>query len=180
MKKTALSIVLFLFHSLANAGGGQEGNGGFAFSKSAGASSLRFFSHELYQRLGWLDETCVNDRLRNANLKPIELEKLRNIIVSVRRNYLSSAIGKNPDGEPEPLLFAYGVDDKGPYIEAQQIFFISFLVPPSVEQSGMVRWIIVKALLHEASHHFDYNDDEAAEFAEKVGRISDSTSQCKK
>lgn len=170
--KARYLILMMCISASAIAGGSELGNGGFAFSRSPAAELLKFTSQELDEGLKLRSESCVNELLTQKGLRPIDLGKLRQIIRNVRKNYLDSTIRSNAEGDQEPLLFDYGTDEEGPYIEAQQIFFVSYLAA-DVNDARHQRDISLM-LLHEASHHFDHNDDEARKFALEMRALARS------
>lgn len=139
---------------------GQEGKGGFAPDN---AKQL-------------LDETRVElvdilkytpEREFSSLPKPIDKAEFIRIVDQVRSDF-THEIERPVNGAPEPLSFDYGTDPDGTkYIVAMKPFFLGFMGAPD---TGEEHYLIAKDLLHEASHHFNYSESEANEFAPRLIR----------
>jgi hypothetical protein len=159
--------LLALLASLpAHAGGDSTKGGGFAFSRSSDV----LLTQSIEMTLGTfsrVDPVCLNRVLEQRGLPTVNLEEVARLIRETRRSYMKEASRVNPEGAEEPLVFDYGTDAKGKYIEALKIFFIGYMTyNPSYPGDNQKRLqnMVGDMLLHEASHHFGYNELQARAF----------------
>lgn len=170
--KLVLVVSVFCFGSgvYAQEKGERIGNGGFAFKEAI--HTLKFAQEDItVDGIDQMNEQCVNDKLAKNNLKPVSLAKLSTIIKNTRRNYTKTVLGTDSEGEVQPLMFTYGTDGKGPYIEALQLYFIEFMG----DHNGVRYPDAEILLLHEAAHLFGYSEDEATQFADIITDLRNNT-----
>ncbi len=144
--------------------GGQEHGGGFAYYRTSSAL-LDVTKTELANQILDLRDTDLQFRRRvteNGEEKSVWItfsrSKLIKIIQSTRKNYTGKASRKNPSGVDEPLIFNFGKDENGDYIEALELFFQAYM-ERDLEQQDYRR--VKLRLLHESAHVFGLNEDEA-------------------
>jgi hypothetical protein len=142
---------------------GQEKGGGFAFSGTSGVL-LTEAIQEKVKSFSFFDKACVNKVLEKRGLPQLDFDKMAKLILETRRAYTKEDIRKNLDGDDEPLAFNYGTDANGQYIEAQKIFFVGHMTYDRNAHKQEKKRLIQRVgdyLVHEASHHFGYNEQQA-------------------
>lgn len=162
--KTRGILLLTILSTITAYAGESSGGGGFAFMNSK--AILRDSIKETTALLEHRDQDCVNRELAAMGAGPVDLERIKTIISKTRLNFLDERVRKNDEGVMEPLVLDYGTNESGPYIETLKLFFVGFMTyqengPGSIGNRNLVN----NLLLHEASHHFKYNDKQAEYFS---------------
>jgi hypothetical protein len=88
-------------------------------------------------------------------------QRLEQLVRGTRSQYLVEKARPNAEGELEPLIYDFGVDEKGPYIAALKLFFVSYQSSSIHASKDEVKL----DLLHEFFHHLGYDDGPARDWA---------------
>ncbi len=149
-----------------NGGGGQETHGGFAYY---------YTSSELLdeaKRLTVKDLSALEDTFFNAFTKPIQKDKLIDIVRNCKQNPEETKYRVNPDGNREKLTLNYVVDPSlpnGGYVEALAPFFEMYSpFQKTIYDQGTVNGVLInikEQLIHEALHFFQYDEHEAKDLS---------------
>ena len=152
-------------------GGGQEAEGGFAYYYSSG-KLLKRAQLELVETLDFISP-------EDFTQQGLEKERFISIIKNLRENPTLSRSRKNPEGQDEELMFDYGQDDQGQYIEALATYYKSFAhvdVDNSIESivSSTLKVIKLK-IIHETAHCFSLSEDVARDVSRYLNnRVNDN------
>lgn len=92
------------------------------------------------------------------------VQKMAQVIRDIRL-----AAGKEMQRDGQDLMFNYGTDDKGPYIEALRPFFNVYGSTPIQLMHGEALWSAVSdikiKLIHEVAHHLGLNEEGAKSYS---------------
>jgi hypothetical protein len=143
---------------------GREGNGGFLYSRTS--------KRLLMAARDSLLEVSYDNRPKNESTsltlgecpKPIDLDRLMELISDLDYSYTASSTGRNSEGRSEPRFLQL----RNGRIEATKEFFSAFVdtylrynEEKSPEKKRAILIPLRTAIIHEGLHAFDYDDTEA-------------------
>ncbi len=157
---------------LSQAHAGAEGKGGsFPYYESNVYKIIKSSQAALLEKLNKWDEESFSKVINQEFAHPISLKELKGIISHLQLKPAETGTAINPYGIEEPLAMHYGVDSKGQkYIVAYgRLFdFINYECKVEIKHNSIANEIEVGScyklelkLLHEALHHFGYEEDQA-------------------
>lgn len=170
-----ICIILLTLAQFAGAAGTIDSGGGFSYYRSPIYSNLMMAKHSLVSNLRSAPEALNNDRFNGR----VDFQELAQIISRLEVD-LSSPIQtrKNPHGYEDVLMMDYRINKHGDkYIVVLRPFFekVENLISQSKEYNEISKYIfnekylipyMRRRLLHEALHHFGFNEQRAYELSQ--------------
>lgn len=150
-----LAITLLCKGTLFARTGSEGGGGGFPFYRTSTKLLL-----ESQSALETLIRVTPQDFFDKKLPIPVDKNELLLIVHSLRKNLFVNYDNAraNPQGDFEPLMFDYGVENGEKYIVALGTYFLAF---SRTKMSDEDKKEVMRMILHESLHHFGYGEQEA-------------------